>query len=305
MEQRNTRPKKRRVGSSDSSQSMENQDADVNETDFAVGPLDEVGMWDPAPLPGVFANIPSTGIGDTSRIGEPFALVAMDLNYEQRASVTALSRQSQSSASNSTETDDIWTSLFQTTNPHINPSPTILSPNPYSLPATQVFDPSDGSPHMAYLYHYLNVVMPLQFRATKSAAIGQLVLPLAFERSEILTSISSLAALHLAQERTGRFTDNTHSRALSDLYPGFVPSDADTVVALSSHRNSIENLRHVTKENLTAEVVVFPALFAVSYYLFMGGTSAQWREVIDMCQKSLFAVFAASPDLTGDFSGYS
>jgi len=204
-----------------------------------------------------------------------------------------------------TEVDDMWNTLFNQGASSAAPSPTILSPDPYNLPATNIFDVSDGSPHMAYLHHYLNVVMPLQFRTAKSAAIGELVLPLAFQRSEILTSISSLAALHLAQKRTGNFTDNTATIPAGGLFPAYISSDTDAVVARSSHRDSIERLRHVTAENLTAEDVIFPSLFAVSYYLFMGGTSTQWKEVIGMCQKCLFAALAASPDLTGEFSAFS
>ena len=207
------------------------------------------------------------------------------------------------------ELDEMWNTLFAsspTAQPSAQPSPTVLSPSPYPpLPDVGMFSIPGASPNFAYLHHYLNVVMPLQFRTAKSLAIGEIVVPLAFQRSEILTSISSLSALHLASKRTGLLTAEKAKSPSDTLFPGDSPSDTDALIARSAHRDSVDRLRYVSSENLAAEDVIFPALFAVSYYLFMGGTSAQWREVIAMCQKCLFAALAASPDLTGEYSAFA
>lgn len=203
------------------------------------------------------------------------------------------------------ELDEMWNTLFASPPPP-QPSPTVFSPSPYpALPDVGMFNTPGASPNFAYLHHYLNVVMPLQFRTAKSLAIGEMVVPLAFQRSEILTSISSLSALHLASKRTGLLTSDKPKSPSDTLFPGNTPSDTDALIARSAHRDSVERLRFVSSENLAAEDVIFPALFAVSYYLFMGGTSAQWREVIAMCQKCLFAALAASPDLTGEYSTFA
>jgi hypothetical protein len=152
-----------------------------------------------------------------------------------------------------------------------------------------------------YLHHYTNVILPLQFRTSRSLAVGDLVVPLAFKKVEVLTSISSLSALHLASKRSGLLTVNRPASAADSTYPTNVAGDNDAIVARSAHRDSIERLRFVDPFLLASEEVIFPALFAVSYTLFMGGVNAEWREVIAMCQKSLAAAIVASPDLTGDY----
>ncbi|WWC87000.1 uncharacterized protein L201_001882 [Kwoniella dendrophila CBS 6074] len=59
------------------------------------------------------------------------------------------------------------------------------------------------SPNLIYLHHYLNVVLPIQYRVMGiSISMGDLVAPLALKRNEVLTSVSSLAALHMVALKT-------------------------------------------------------------------------------------------------------
>lgn len=210
-------------------------------------------------------------------------------------------------APDNADLDEMWKMLFSSRPPSVQPSPTVLSPDPFPpLPEINALTsvPDNALSSMGYIHHYLNVVLPLQFRMGKSMAIGALVAPLAFQKSEVLTSISSLAALHLSSQRNGTLGTEVPLTPYHTAFPTNVTGDTDAIIARTAHRDVIDRLRFISSENLASEDVIVPALFAVSYYLFMGGTSSQWREVIAMVQKCLFAALAASPDLTGEYSSY-
>lgn len=207
--------------------------------------------------------------------------------------------------------EEMWKMLFSSQPPSQQPSPTILSPDPFPpLPETNVFTsvPDTALTNMGYIHHYLNVVLPLQFRTERLIQIGALVAPLAFQNAEVLTSMTSLAALHLASQRNGTMGTvmdvPTDTSPLAAFFPTNPAGDTDAIIARTAHRDVIDRLRFISSENLASDDVIVPALFAVSYYLFMGGTSSQWREVIAIVQKCLFAALAASPDLTGEYSTY-
>lgn len=150
-------------------------------------------------------------------------------------------------------------------------------------------------PDLTYLHHYLNVVLPLQYRFVVRA-MADLVAPLALSNPDVLKSTSSLAALHLAAskaKRTPALPWETSAGAGPRLEEG------ERNVAMTMHRDTIERLRFVTPEELTTEGVVLPALFALSYYLFLGGTSRDWGDVLGISRRCLSAAFTASPEITG------
>jgi hypothetical protein len=207
-------------------------------------------------------------------------------------------------SNNDAASSALFSSMTNQSPPH-EPSPTVLSPDPFPpFPQNNILTtvPDTALSNMGYIHHFLNFVLPLQFRSANSLAIGAIVAPLAFQKSEILTSISSLAALHLASQRNGDLGTLAPVITFGQTLPSNVAGDTDAIIARTAHRDVIDRLRFISSENLASEDVIVPALFAVSYYLFMGGTSSQWREVTAVVQKCLFAALAASPDLTGDYS---
>jgi len=111
-------------------------------------------------------------------------------------------------------------------------------------------------------------------------------------KTEVLTSVSSLAALHMSVKRNKAVTPTTFVTALGD-------ADEDARVAIVSHENSIERLRFISSNDFTSEDIILSAMFAVSYHTFMGGTSKGWKEVLAISQRCLSAALAGSPKLTG------
>lgn len=185
------------------------------------------------------------------------------------------------------ELDDVWRILFGSTdqNQWQNTLFDSLTPGPSAGLTTSL-------PNQNYLHHYLNVVLPLQYRFTGSLTIGEIVAPLAMAKTEVLTSVSSLAALHMSVKRNKAIDPNTFIAALSQ-------PDNDAVVAVSSHQNSMERLRFISSCDFTAEDIILSAMFAVSYLTFMGGTSKEWREVLAISQRCLSTALASSPELAG------
>lgn len=185
------------------------------------------------------------------------------------------------------ELDDVWRMLFGQPDQSQWQDQIVhsLTPGPSAGPSTSF-------PNQNYLHHYLNVVLPLQYRFTGSLSIGELVAPLAIAKTEVLTSVSSLAALHMSVKRNKAIDPTTFLNALS------LPDD-DAMVAVSSHQSSIERLRFISSSDLTAEDIILSAMFAVSYHTFMGGTSKEWKEVLAISQRCLSAALASSPELTG------
>jgi hypothetical protein len=185
------------------------------------------------------------------------------------------------------ELDDVWRLLFGQPE-HTQWQGQIVS----SFTPAPSAGPSTSLPNQNYLHHYLNVVLPLQYRFTGSLSIGELVAPLAIAKTEVLTSVSSLAALHMSVKRNKAIDPTTFLTALS------LPDD-DALVAVSAHQDSIERLRFISSSDFTAEDIILSAMFAVSYLTFMGGTSKEWKEVLAISQRCLSAALASSPELTG------
>nr|XP_018265619.1 uncharacterized protein I303_01989 [Kwoniella dejecticola CBS 10117]OBR87777.1 hypothetical protein I303_01989 [Kwoniella dejecticola CBS 10117] len=162
---------------------------------------------------------------------------------------------------------------------------------------------STSSPNLAYLHHYLNVVLPLQYRIMGiSISMGDFVAPLALQRNEVLTSVSSLAALHMVAQRTKRRPHNLSRLTVDDDDAeddddNDDDDDADARVASISHQRTMERLRFISPQDLTAEEIIVSVLFAVSYHLFCGGTSKHLKELLPISQRCLSAALYSSPEL--------
>lgn len=208
--------------------------------------------------------------------------------------------------------EDVWRILFGD-NTGFTPTPTpapmqvpqgYIEPDPTTdLPLLSVFSPSvygaADNRHVEYLHHYLNVVLPLQYRFG-SRQLTDLIGPLAMTRKEVLTSAASLAALHLVAQRTHKPLNLPTSWTAADEAIDDGTGDHDTLIAKSTHRRSIERLRFLSSEDLTSEDTIVSALFAISFHLFSGGTSREWREVMLTSQRCLSAALSASPELSGN-----
>ncbi|WWD21426.1 hypothetical protein CI109_105911 [Kwoniella shandongensis] len=221
------------------------------------------------------------------------------------------------------ELDALWSSLFGLTDaslwatvpahafPPVATPPeeyTYLTPSPTAGPsmATDQFYP--------YFQHYLTHVLPLQYKLMGSSrCMGELVIPLASARSDVLASVSSLAALHLASQRarsrrlesssSGRITPiNGTDGNGRDRYgiDSLDVGDEDAIVAASSHNKSIAKLQFLSPQDLVSEAVIIPVLFAISYHLFSGGTTKSLRDILSVAQKCLSASLSLSPELLRD-----
>ena len=193
--------------------------------------------------------------------------------------------------------DDVWKILFPsdsnsaTSLGSIIPMPLFTTPAPTAGPSLDI-------PHQGYLHYYLNNVLPLQFRFTGSLSVGHLVAPLAVSRGDVLTSVASLAALHLSIKRN----KHTSSRAFLRMVETSNSLDDDAMVAVTSQRDSLERLRFTSASDFTAEDVILSAMFACSFSTFLGGTSKEWREILALTQRCLSAALALSPELSGGVS---
>ncbi|WWC59322.1 uncharacterized protein I303_101874 [Kwoniella dejecticola CBS 10117] len=246
---------------------------------------------------------------------------------------------------NTQQTDADISSMINSDTPIFQmPSPTSGISNGLSPLGT-----STSSPNLAYLHHYLNVVLPLQYRIMGiSISMGDFVAPLALQRNEVLTSVSSLAALHMVAQRTKRRPHNLSRLTVFDAYSTSSISniskrdkksqatlieiereilnetstndpntmvetsddddaeddddnddddDADARVASISHQRTMERLRFISPQDLTAEEIIVSVLFAVSYHLFCGGTSKHLKELLPISQRCLSAALYSSPEL--------
>lgn len=239
---------------------------------------------------------------------------------------------------NDDELGDLWTSLFGQTFPaswgnvpsqglpSLTPSPTqsnqpspfFALPSPFAdLGLTPPPPPAQRNPKdLSYLNHYLKVVLPMQYRIMGiSVLMGDFVAPLALYHPEVLASVSSLAALHLVSQRTkhrnrifptdpsinspsimttGSGAFRVGSASLTEI------GDDEAIVATAAHQRSIERLRFLSPQELTAGDVIISVLFAISYHLFSGGTSKHLKEMLAISQRCLSAALASSPELSED-----
>ncbi|WVQ83360.1 hypothetical protein IAT38_005499 [Cryptococcus sp. DSM 104549] len=232
------------------------------------------------------------------------------------------------------EIDSLWASLFNTSTgdvqwgpvpPPVAPSPSDATPPFFTMPSPSVGLSLTNGVDLRYVHHYLNVVLPLQYRMLNiSISMSDFVAPLAFSISEVFDSVSSLAALHLVSQRTKKRLQTTLPASPTSLAAvlgdhGYSPGygggsnvatieeihDDDAVMAVSSHRKSVERLRFLSPQDLTTEGVILSALFAISYHLFSGGTSRHLQEMISITQRCLSAALASCPEFADEGSSKS
>ncbi|WVW78542.1 hypothetical protein I302_100497 [Kwoniella bestiolae CBS 10118] len=202
------------------------------------------------------------------------------------------------------DTNNNHVPLPQPPNPNDNTSLT-----PYFCIPTSIPSPLP-TPYLTYLHHYLNVVLPLQYRIIGiTITMGDFVGSLALRCDEVLTSVSSLAALHMVAQRTK--TNLGHGGVSLDSKDKFTlldvddtekddndqDEDEDTTVAITSHRKTLERLRFISSKDLIAEEIIISVLFAVSYNVFCGGTSKNLNDLVDISRRCLSAALYSSPEL--------
>ncbi|OCF76859.1 hypothetical protein I204_02566 [Kwoniella mangroviensis CBS 8886] len=193
------------------------------------------------------------------------------------------------------------------------------TPTPSPSPTASPF------PNLTYLHHYLNVVLPLQYRIIGiTITMGDFVGSLALRCNEVLTSVSSLAALHMVAQRSkkrlAKIEEETASveedeeqgegKGSSQVRNQFTSldeddeDDDDVNVAITSHRKTLERLRFISSKDLVAEEIILSVCFAISYNVFCGGTSKKLKELISISRRCLSAALYSSPELglTGNSS---
>ncbi|OCF58886.1 hypothetical protein L486_03378 [Kwoniella mangroviensis CBS 10435] len=193
------------------------------------------------------------------------------------------------------------------------------TPTPSPSPTASPF------PNLTYLHHYLNVVLPLQYRIIGiTITMGDFVGSLALRCNEVLTSVSSLAALHMVAQRSkkrlAKIEEETASveedeeqgegKGSSQVRNRFTSldeddeDDDDVKVAITSHRKTLERLRFISSKDLVAEEIILSVCFAISYNVFCGGTSKKLKELISISRRCLSAALYSSPELglTGNSS---
>ncbi|WVQ76045.1 hypothetical protein IAR50_005681 [Cryptococcus sp. DSM 104548] len=258
--------------------------------------------------------------GSTSDTLDPSLLKPEELNLPQ-ASTSSLTLPSSANHEGleNEELDAFWASLLDSAETSLwdisslaqvskirTPSPVppfLYIPSPSTGPL-----PEDMG-KMKYIHHYLNIVLPLQYRLLPiSVSMSELVAPLALRASEVSESVTSLAALHLVSRRsTNRsvVTADDYASRLMEVHNaderGPMSSASideiendDALVAVSSHQKSMERLRFLSPQDLTTEETVLCALFAISYHLFSGGTSKRLPEIISINQRCLSAALSMS-----------
>lgn len=161
----------------------------------------------------------------------------------------------------------------------------------HSNPTSSIDPNIHPTPDLTYLHHYLDVVLPLQYRFIIKS-MGDVIAPLAFSNPDIYKAATALAALHRSANRAKDVP--TLSWSAEQTF-----EDGETVLANTMHRETVERLRTVIPEQFTEEGVVLPLLFAMSYYLFLGGTSRHWTELLNLSRRCLSAALAASPEISG------
>ncbi|ODN74109.1 hypothetical protein L202_07567 [Cryptococcus amylolentus CBS 6039] len=173
----------------------------------------------------------------------------------------------------------------------------IFSPPPRTLSVSTM-------PSESYIQHYFNVMLPKQYPFI-GFAISDFLTRLTCANGDVLTSLSSLAALHISASKrreVGGFDSTMQAARVLGLEDGQTEEeDVDQQVASSGHQHIVERLRFIAPAELTSEAVVVSAITALSYVTFAGGTAPQWRESLAVIRGCLASTLAASSKL-GDFS---
>ncbi|WVW86445.1 hypothetical protein I302_108493 [Kwoniella bestiolae CBS 10118] len=207
--------------------------------------------------------------------------------------------------------EDLWIYL-------LNSQPDILSNlvSPSPIPHRSLRQ--SPAPHSAerYFNHYMNVVLPLQFKFV-GTSIMDLLASLAMRDGMVMEGLKALGALHLSVYRKKRKKDGK-GRSEEDRFieietdHGNEEGD-DGDVASRSFDRTIQTLRSRTTKPSSDGVQPQPQSLAdaeahfdgllvssiapISYIIFSGGISPQWVESLDIARKYLFRALRDSPEL--------
>ncbi|WVQ66777.1 uncharacterized protein L199_004968 [Kwoniella botswanensis] len=235
--------------------------------------------------------------------------------------------QSQSSSSN----PDTPSSLIELSNPEspledlwiylLNCQPDILSNllSPSPIPPRSLSKSPSPDSVDRYFHHYLNVVLPLQFRFTMKSSAADLLAPLAMRDDTVMNGLKALAALHLSvyknKDKT-RNDKNKDSRGEGVVWDDIVAVDdeeelrtlriqedegeegeKDKEVAERSFDKTIKSLRSPTSDPNETDGLLVSSISAISYVIFSGGIASEWVEALRIARKYLWGALRDSPEL--------
>ncbi|WWC95086.1 hypothetical protein V866_001938 [Kwoniella sp. B9012] len=210
--------------------------------------------------------------------------------------------------------EDLWIYL-------LNCQPDILSnlvsPSPVS-PRSLSESPSPD-PVGRYFHHYLNVVLPLQFRFTMKSSAADLLAPLAMRDDTVMNGLKALAALHLSVYKNkdkNRNNENKDIRGEGVVWDDIVEVDeeeelgtpriqedegeegeTDKQVAERSFDKTIKSLRSPTSDPNETDGLLVSSISAISYVIFSGGIASEWVEALRIARKYLWGALRDSPEL--------
>ncbi|RXK36475.1 hypothetical protein M231_06259 [Tremella mesenterica] len=181
------------------------------------------------------------------------------------------------------------------------------------------------TPDIRYFHHYLEVVMPLQYKFDIQS-ISSLVTPLAFTHPAVFSSLCAIAALHMSAHRRIKAISNNPqidnrredlsrpyltSRVSTRLRPEIptrmkeaTTDDEDLKFARQAINSTIEELRVTPSAEMTSDKAVVAAITASSFYLFDGGNKKGWRETAGHVRRCWYGLLTTAK-LRGQMSGCS
>jgi hypothetical protein len=184
------------------------------------------------------------------------------------------------------QSEDLWRTIFgDIPLPTLDPFSPFQSFIPPAITPPMLFESAPSlneSSDIQYLHHYLNVVLPLQYRFS-TRVMSDYLAPLALSRPSVLGAVSALAALHMAAYRTKR---------LAPL------DDRDVQFAKGAYEKVMDTLRIIPVDDFRNEDVIVSAMFATSFHAFSGGTEKGWREATAVCQRCLEALLDINQSLS-------
>nr|XP_018999887.1 uncharacterized protein I203_07412 [Kwoniella mangroviensis CBS 8507]OCF63348.1 hypothetical protein I203_07412 [Kwoniella mangroviensis CBS 8507] len=222
--------------------------------------------------------------------------------------------QNQGSSSNT----DTPSSLIELSNPEssledlwiylLNCQPDILSNlvSPSPIPPRSLSKSPSPDSVDRYFHHYLNVVLPLQFRFTMKSSAAHLLAPLAMRDDTVMNGLKALAALHLSvyrNQNTKRNAENNYQDQIhggeGDVLYGALEEEGenDKEVAERSFDKTIKSLRSPTSNPNETDGLLVSSISAISYVIFRGGIASEWVEALRIARKYLWGALRDSPEL--------
>ncbi|WWC64866.1 uncharacterized protein I303_107480 [Kwoniella dejecticola CBS 10117] len=229
-----------------------------------------------------------------------------------------------------TSLDELWLWL-------LNSQPDVLSNLQSPSPSIHNSLKVATSSRQRYFNHYLNIVLPLQYRFIEYT-ITNFLAPLALSDEVVMESLKSLAALHLSVYRKkGRKGNRKSSKPKNkrDWYSQAVlknnngeliirsganpegsqmriqgeevrsdeeEGDDDEKIAKKSFEKTVKTLRTISLDNNNAhqnnsDGILVSSISAISYIIFKGGINKQWVESLEISRKCLWFALNNSPEL--------